>query len=633
MPRRDLLAPLGRTLVGLLLTLSLACVGGMANPDGGQPIPGAGGEPGAGGGTAPGSGGGGGTGGPATGPVPGDESDASIQALSDLLVERSISDLQKDLASGAFTSRQLVLAYQLRIKNHDGKLNSVISVNPKALDEATTLDAERKAGKLRGPLHGIPLGVKDNIQALDMPTTGGTIALKDYVAPEDASLVKSLKANGAIVLAKTTLTELANFMSTMLPSGGGWNALKGQSKNPYDLRPDPRKGFEGRSVAEPFGSSSAGGTAMSFWAANIGTETDGSIISPSLTNMLVGLKPTLGRISRAGIIPITKDQDTAGPMGRTVEDVAIVLGAMEGAMPDSKDPATTKCKPPTNNDYTAFLKGDDLKGITIGIPRALFHNEVKIGEDEPTFWYSTASFPEKFFDKAIEVLKARGATIVENADLPSYASTNPDTNHFYRYQCTNEAKGDDSKGCGDVFRYSMRRDFAEWAKALSAKPPPVKTLAELIAFNTANKDKAIPFGQDILIAANAQSTAADLTKYQADRKKDLNLAETTGLKAAFDKFKVDALLFPDNSSTTVAASAGYPNIIVPAGKVTSDNSIRTEVFGEPAMPDGFKDIPLPWGVTFVARPCEEGTLLKIAHEYEKGSKAAGLARVPPPDVK
>ncbi len=347
-----------------------------------------------------------------------DESAATIDALALKLVERSIADLQQDLTEEKVSSRQLVLAYQKRIETYNPKLNLVISLNPKALEEATVLDAERKAGKLRGPMHGIPIALKDNIMTEGLATTGGTIAFKDFVPKENATFVTNLKAGGAIILAKTTMPELANFISTTLPGAGGWNARKGFSFNPYDTRLDPRAKYKGLPYVTPFGSSSGGGTAASFWAANVGTETSGSIISPSVVEMLVGLKPTLGRISRAGVIPITADQDTAGPMARTVRDAAILFGQMESKAADPKDPATKKCTPAPNNDYTTLFSDKDLTGVRIGVPRAFFEKSLDpTGKDPYGTWDTVVAAPD-LLNKAVDVLKKRGATIVDNVVFP-----------------------------------------------------------------------------------------------------------------------------------------------------------------------------------------------------------------------
>src|SRR5205814_5793068 len=242
---------------------------------------------------------------------------------------------------------------------YEDRLNAVIRVNPHALAIADSLDRERAQGRIRGPLHGIPVALKDNIHTVDMPTTGGALAFADLVPPYEATLTRNLEAAGAIILAKTQLTELANWVASGMP--GNYNALNGYGMNPWDPRRDPRdQFFDGPPVPNTGGSSSGVGTNVSCWAANVGTETSGSILSPSNQNMLVGIKPTVGRISRHGVIPITADQDTPGPMAKFVADAAVMLGVLEGAVPDPDDPATRACAPPPGRDYTKLLNADGL---------------------------------------------------------------------------------------------------------------------------------------------------------------------------------------------------------------------------------------------------------------------------------
>src|SRR4030081_3226373 len=252
------------------------------------------------------------------------------------VVEAGIADMQRAMADGRVTARELVQQYLTRIAIYDKKLNAVMTVNPNALREAQERDRERMQGKLRGPLHGIPIAVKDNIHTTDMPTTGGALVFEGYVPPYEATLVKSLRDAGAVIIAKTSMTELANWVAgSPTPMPGGYNPVSGFTMNPYAPRRAPREGtFDGRPVLNVGGSSSGAGTAASLWAANVGTETSGSLLSPANQNMLVSIKPTVGRISRYGIIPITADQDTAGPMARTVSDAAILFGALEDAQPD-----------------------------------------------------------------------------------------------------------------------------------------------------------------------------------------------------------------------------------------------------------------------------------------------------------
>ena len=293
------------------------------------------------------------------------------------VVEASIADMQQAMTEGRVTSRQLVEQYLQRIALYEERVNATLAVSAVALAEADRLDAERKAGKVRGPLHGIPIALKDNIHTTDMPTTGGAVAFEGFVPPYDATLTAHLRDAGAVILAKTVLTELANFIAQGMP--GNYSGLGGYGLNPYDPRRDPRDATaDGRPVANTGGSSSGIGTAVNLWAANIGTETSGSVLSPSNQNMLAGIKPTVGRVSRYGVIPITADQDTAGPMAKYVADVAVLLGAMEGASPDPHDPATSACTPPPDRDYTVHLKRDGLKGARIGIPRGFYYDKLTV---------------------------------------------------------------------------------------------------------------------------------------------------------------------------------------------------------------------------------------------------------------
>src|SRR5438445_7065307 len=278
------------------------------------------------------------------------------------VVEATIPQMQAAMKSGRVTSHDLVQQYLTRIATYEDKLHAAITVNSNALREADERDRERKAGKIRGPLHGIPIAIKDNIQTTDMPTTGGALALADYVPPYEATVTKKLRDAGAVIIAKTQMTELANWIAGNPSMPNNYNALNGYGFNPYDPRRDPRDAtFDGRPALNTGGSSSGAGTTANLWAANIGTETSGSILSPSNQNMLAAIKPTVGRISRYGIIPITADQDTPGPMAKTVIDAAILLGALESPAPDPNDPATRTCAPPADRDYTQFLKTDSLR--------------------------------------------------------------------------------------------------------------------------------------------------------------------------------------------------------------------------------------------------------------------------------
>ncbi len=277
------------------------------------------------------------------------------------IVEATIPEMRAAMEQKRVTSRELVQQCLLRIATYEERLNAVIAVNPRALEEAEALDRERAQGRIRGPLHGVPVALKDNIHTTTMPTTGGALAFEGLVPPYEATLTKNLRDAGAVIIAKTVMTELANWVATGMP--GNYSAVGGYGMNPYDPRRDPRETTgDGRPVMGTGGSSSGIGTAASFWAANVGTETSGSILSPANATMLVGIKPTVGRISRYGVIPITADQDTPGPMARTVTDAAIMLGALEGAAPDPNDAATKACAPPPGRDYTTFLNAGRPEG-------------------------------------------------------------------------------------------------------------------------------------------------------------------------------------------------------------------------------------------------------------------------------
>src|SRR5438445_456564 len=403
------------------------------------------------------------------------------------VVEASIPDLRDAMAKGRVTSREIVAQYLMRIALYEHRLHAAIAINPRALEEAEQLDRERAAGRTRGPLHGVPIALKDNIHTTNMPTTGGALAFARYTPPYEATLTKNLKDAGAIIIAKTGLTELDNWLAgnpNAMPRN--YNAVGGFGYNPYDPRPDPREAnFDGRPAMQTGGSSSGIGTAASFWAGNVGSDTGGSIISPSNANMLVGIRPTIGRISRYGVIPITADHDTAGPMTRTVADAAIMLGALEGASPDPNDPATTTCAPPAGRDYTKFLKADGLKGARIGIPRAFYYDRIALTGDRPgtpegigTTTTITAgrgglnAEQAKVMADAIAVLKQQGAVLVDPADVPSLASKDPKDNFSAWDFCSGaeHAKGKD-ENCSVNFKYGMKRDFNEWLKSLGPTAP------------------------------------------------------------------------------------------------------------------------------------------------------------------
>jgi amidase len=538
------------------------------------------------------------------------------------VVEATIPEMQAAMKEGRATSRELVTQYLLRIALYNSKLNAVITVNPNALSEADARDRERATGKVRGPLHGIPIALKDNMLTIEMPTTGGALAFAGLIPPYEATLTKNLRDAGAIIIAKTTMTELANWVAggpTPMPSG--YNGLIGYSMNPYDPRLDPRADtFDGRPVLATGGSSSGVGTAANFWAANIGSETSGSILSPSNQNMLVGIKPTVGRISRYGIIPITADQDTAGPMAKTVTDAAILLGTLESATPDPNDPATQKCAAPPGRDYRRYLKPDGLKGARIGIPRAFYYDPVvPPGEKEPVPQEGANPDRTNVMGEAIMAMKQQGAVIVDPADIPSIVSSDPQNNLLKWNTCSGleNAKGKDAN-CSVVLKYGMKRDFNKWLKTLGAAAP-VNSLTELREFNlTHAKAGAIKYGQSQFDISDEMDLEADRARYEADRAKDLRLASAEGIDATLKKYNLDALVFPGASGAAIAAKAGYPTVIVPFGTIPNAPTVP--------FPPGFGAKSVPLGVAFTGTACTEPRLLELAYSFERATKR----RVPPP---
>jgi amidase len=549
--------------------------------------------------------------------TPGPETRTKPRSFS--VVEATIPEMQAAMKEGRVTSRALVTQYLLRIALYNRKLNAIITVNPNALKEADARDQERARGKLRGPLHGIPIALKDNMLTTDMPTTGGALAFAGLIPPYDATLTKNLRDAGAIIIAKTTMTELANWVAGgPTPMPGGYNGLIGYSMNPYDARRDPREDtFDGRPALGTGGSSSGVGTSANFWAANLGSETSGSILSPSNQNMLVGIKPTVGRISRYGIIPITADQDTAGPMAKSVTDAAILLGVLESATPDPNDPATQKCAPPPGRDYRKFLKLDGLKGARIGIPRAFYFDSVTPpGDKAPRDGLNPDQ--KKVMNEAILAMKQQGAVIVDPAEIPSVVSTDPQNNLLKWNTCSGleNAKGKDAD-CSVVFKYGMKRDFNKWLDSLGAAAP-VKSLTELRKFNLAHANAgAIKYGQSQLDISDEMDLDADRARYEADRAKDVRLAGAEGIDGALKKYNLDALIFPGASGAAIAAKAGYPTVIVPFGMVPNAPAVP--------FPSGFAAKPAPLGVAFTGTACSEPRLIELAYSFERATKR----RVPP----
>ncbi len=532
------------------------------------------------------------------------------------VVEASIPDMQAALAAKRVTSRELVQQYLARIAAYEDKLNAAITVNLKALEEADALDRERAAGKIRGPLHGIPVAVKDNVHTTNMPTTGGALAFDGLMPPYEATLTKNLRDAGAIIMAKTQMTELANWVAGNPSMPNNYNGLHGYGFNPYDPRRDPREATaDGRPALNTGGSSSGTGTAANFWAANVGTETSGSILSPSNQNMLAAVKPTVGRISRYGVIPITADQDTPGPMAKSVTDAAIMLGALEGKSPDPNDPATAKCAPPANNDYTVFLKKDGLKGARIGIPRANYYDKARPPGSERDRGGINPD-QTKVMAEAIEVIKQQGAVIIDPADIPSVVDKDAKNNLLLWGTCTDM---DDVKGkkCSIDLAYGMERDFNKWLDSLG-KAAPVKTLAELREWNRKHeKGGAIKYGQSLLDISDAMDLDLFRARYEADRARDVFLTATHGIDEVMKANNLDALLFPGPSGANVAARPGYPTVIVPFGLVPNAPT--------PPFPEGFNAKPTPFGVSFSGMACSEPVLLRLAYAFEQATKK----RVPP----
>jgi amidase len=551
-------------------------------------------------------------------------------------VEATIPEMRAAMEQGRITSRELVIQYLSRIGLFEDKLHCVITVNPQVLQEADERDRERAQRRVRGPLHGIPIALKDNILTHDIVTTGGALVFDGFLPPYDATLAKNLRDAGAVIIAKTGLSELANWVAgAPMPMPANYNAIRGFGFNPYDPRRDPREATnDGRPALQTGGSSSGVGTAANFWAGNVGSETSGSILSPSNQNMLAAVKPTVGRISRYGVIPITADQDTAGPMAKTVTDVAIMLGVLESATPDPNDPATKTCTPPPGRDYTKFLKADGLKGARIGIPRAFFYDRTNPperagaarespppGTGSPFGGRGGGLTPEqaRVMTEAIDILKQQGAIIVDPADIPSIVAKDPDKNFLLWGQCSGltNVKGKDAN-CSVVLKYGMKRDFNKWLATLGPSAP-VKTLTELREWNITHISAgAIRYGQSQLDISDEMDVEADRARYQSDRAKDIELAGTHGIDEVMKANNLDAVLFPGASGAAIAAKPGYPTVLVPFGMVPNAPT--------PPFPPGFDAKFQPFGVAFTGMSCSEPRLIELAYAFEQASKR----RVPAP---
>jgi amidase len=495
------------------------------------------------------------------------------------LDEVTIAELQDGMNSGRFTARSLVEKYSGRIDDIDrreiGKrgprINAVIQMNPDALAIADALDRERKAKGPRGPLHGIPVLIKDNIDTADnMMTTAGSLALVGSKPPQDSFVAQKLRAAGAVILGKTNLSEWANIRCSH--STSGWSGRGGLTRNPYALD------------RNPCGSSSGTGAGISanLCAVGIGTETDGSIVCPSSSNGLVGIKPTVGLVSRSGIIPISHSQDGAGPMCRTVRDAAILLGALTGI--DAADSATAASAGKSYTDYTQFCKADGLKGARIGVARKYF------GFNDAV---------DALMEQSLEVMKRQGATLIDPADIETLR------------------KFDDSELL--VLMYELKADLNAYLARLGPSAP-VHTLKEVIEFNEGNRQKEMPyFGQDLFLQAEAKGPLTEKSYLDA-LEKNHRLARTEGIDATMDKFHLDAIVAPTGGpawltdllngdhvaggSSNAAAVAGYPNINVTAGSISG----------------------LPIGISFFGRAWSEPTLIRLAFAFEQATKARQAPR-------
>lgn len=481
------------------------------------------------------------------------------------LDEVTLTQLHSGMMSGRWSAEEITRRYLERIEELDRKgpaLRSVIEVNPDAVEIARELDREREAGRVRGPLHGIPLLLKDNIDTHDrMTTTAGSLALEGSIPPRDSAVAARLRAAGAILLGKANLSEWANYRSTR--SSSGWSARGGQCRNPYVLD------------RNPCGSSSGSGAAVSanLCAAAVGTETNGSIVCPANANGVVGIKPTVGLISRRGIIPISHSQDTAGPMARTVRDAAILLSVMAG--PDPEDPATAAAAGHIQEDYTAFLDPDGLKGVRIGVATQYSRGHERV---------------EALFAQALEEMRRAGATVIEIPEVEAWRQMG-------RHSST-------------VLRYEFKADLEAYLAALGPSAP-VKTLAEIIAFNEAHADVEMPwFKQELFVASQAMGPLTEPAYLEA-LAEARRLSRSEGIDKVMEEYALDAITAPTGSpawttdlingdrfhmgSSGPAAISGYPNITVPMG-----------FFSE-----------LPVNISFWGRAWSEPVLLRIAYAFEQ----------------
>jgi len=517
----------------------------------------------------------------------------------------TIGELQKVLAEGRTTASALARAYLARIEAYDRTgqgLNAVREINPDALAIAASLDGVRPSREQ--PLAGIPILLKDNIATGDQQhTTAGSLALAAARAKRDATLVARLRAAGAVILGKANLTEFANILAIDMPSG--YSSLGGQVRNPYAPALDSR----GVPLVPPGGSSSGSAVAVAagLCAAAIGTETSGSLLSPATQNGLVTVKPTVGLVSRAGILPIAHSQDTAGPLTRTVRDAAILLNVL--AARDPRDPATRRLQRP--NDYASVLDPDGLRGARIGVPS----DPSDPGND--VYYGRLGMRAAEVVGGAIAILERQGATIVRANIRTAGWIGGPGTEMAILNRNPESLTRDEPARRPIVFVYELKHDLNRYLRDWlpeAANGTPIRSLADIIAFNEANAGRALRFGQDIFLAAEA--TRGDLREreYRAARAMDLRSAGTLGLDAYMDAHRLDAVLFPGTAGAAIAAKAGYPSVQVPAGFVSG--------MGARPTPD------YPLGITFAGRAWSEPVLLRVAYGFEQASQA----RRPPPGL-
>jgi amidase len=516
------------------------------------------------------------------------------------VADASLSELQDALAQGRFTATDLTRAYLARIEAYDRQgpgLNSVRVTNPDALAIATALDTEKPSAS--HPLAGLPILLKDNIATGDrQPTTAGSLALDGAHARADALVVRKLREAGAVILGKANLTEFANVLAIGMPSG--YSSIAGYVRNPYS----PGLMDDHAPVVLPGGSSagSAVSVAAGLCAAAIGTETSGSLLSPATQNGLVTVKPTVGLISRSGIIPISHSQDTAGPMTRTVRDSAILLNVLAAHDPD--DPATHLLQRP--DDYAAGLDRDGLKGARIGVP-----SDPEDPLNDP-FYGPLTPRAKQVMAQAIAALEDLGATVVRAALPPIAWIGGPGTTMAVLNRNPFSPLKGTAGSASLVFLYELKRDLNLYLRDWATRTD-MKTMADIVAFNLANPDKALRYAQDLFLAAEA--TRGDLSEpeYKSARAMDLMAAER-GIDTYMSRHRLDAVVFPGASGAAVAAKPGYPSVQVPAGFISGVGATET--------PD------YPLGLTFTGRAWSEATLLRFAYAFEQATNM----RRPPPDL-